>query len=97
MQAGQTLAKHWANVVKEKWGKGEEALAGAEEHLPAPGRYVVGEGERKNRPDLLPLMIKTGHEIVRGGDNSSTDDDKVWSHKGVIAEFGVMVYGEGRQ
>ena len=80
--------------MKKEW---RTALAGVLERLPVLGSQVVGEGERKNRPDLLPLMIKTGHEIVRGGDNSSTHDDKVWSHKGVIAEFGVMVYGEGRQ
>ena len=91
------MAKHWANVVKEKWGKGEEALAGAEEHLPAPGRYVVGEGERKNRQHLPPPMIKTGHEVGRGGNNSSTHDDEAWSNKGVIADLGVLVDGGGEQ
>ena len=38
-------------------------------------------------------MVKRGHEIVRGGDNFSIHDDKVWSDKGVTADVGVLADG----
>ena len=83
--------------VRGEWVEEEEASTGVAEHMPVFGSRVAGEGERKNRQHLPPPMIKTGHEVGRGGNNSSTHDDEACSKKGVIADLGVLVDGGGEQ
>ena len=95
MNAGQTLAKHWANVVKEKKEERREGVGRAEEHLSASGIHVVGGGKGSEKR-LLQWMTGDVHWIVLGEDGTSTCDDLlvVCVKKGVMVE-GVLAYGGG--